>query len=447
MKRVSISLSKLIFLLALIAIFLNPIKSHEDDSDNEGTNGENENNAETAPADESGEHFRICKRELLFSYGVENPGYIRAPGMLCKHRVNGSCCSRTAESQLLEKWMLEDRIKISQNIFGYIHVLEGIFDYYEDIIIFAKYIHMNPISDEKCLEASRELIMNYLRKSEIKNIMKKIREAGRFLLESRKGFYCTLCDVEMQQYFDPAARKLVLSTHFCENLVEKTVEATYLRATHILPILQNINTILLCDKDKEFEDDEQSEAKEVIQNVQYGLDEDDFEEMMHCYNVFKEFDKPELYLSKCESYCKDYKFSLASRVFEGSLSKISFLYDKILKKKFDMTDPVFSKKDEERSFVSEDGIEMNFYLREEFDFTQVPNVYFNSKYSAQNLQSYETVYEEFGINPVDKANKSKFLFGHTHFLEDLPANKFANKKILSVTLFGILLMSLFVNKI
>jgi hypothetical protein len=400
---------------------------------------ETDENTEVPAEDENPESekvpYRLCQRDLLYAYGIENPGYIKAPGMLCKHKSPESCCSRTAESQLMEKWIQTDRVKLIQNIDGYYHILEGIFDYYEDIILFAKYVHLNPYSVDVCVRSARDLIFNYMKKDEIIEFMTKIKKAFTFLKESRRGFYCSLCDVHYQKYFDTDAKKIIMKTTFCQKLVENTVEAVYERVNKLLPILQNINVLLHCDSDKEDEEGGQGDTE-----LEFGIDADDHMELNHCYNLYTEFNKPELYMVKCLHFCRDYRFSLGSIIFEGSLAKLSFLYDKILKKKFAMTDPVFALKDESRSFIADDGIENIFYVRREFSFTSVVNVYFESRYKTNDFRSFETIYEEEGIEPMVKGDESKFLFGHEDYLDILPDNPFAS--VMSLIMTPILILKL-----
>ena len=419
MKSVS-TLSKATLALILSLCILNIKCSEEAEVENEG--------------EEEDQSYRLCKKDLLFAYGIENPGYIKAPGMLCKHRLKESCCSRTAESQLLEKWINEDRIRMTQNIDGYLHILKGVFDYYEDIILFAKYVHMNPYSKDYCMQSSRMLIMSYMKKGEIEEFIENLTQAYKFLKDSRKGFYCSLCDVDYQKFFDTNAKKIIFKTSFCQELVENTIEANFERVNKVLPILQNINTLLLCQ-----ENEEENKINLAIQSIQFGLDQDDLDELNHCYNLYTEFKKPELYMTKCLDFCRDYKFSLGSVVYEGSLAKISFLYDKILKFEFAMTDPIFAEKNESKSFIGDDGVETVFYIRNEYDFTTVSNVYFNSIYIAQDLKSFESIFEDVGIDPVIKSEKSKFLFAHENYLELLKPNQFSNTHKLS---FGFMLISM-----
>ena len=93
--------------------------------------------------------------------------------------------------------------------------------------------------------------------------MEKLKKSFNFLKESRKGFYCSLCDVGYQKYYDTDAKKIIMKTTFCQKLVENTVEASFERINKILPILQNINTLLLCDT--ESASDEENKAVEELQ--------------------------------------------------------------------------------------------------------------------------------------------------------------------------------------
>lgn len=384
-------------------------------------------------SDEEINSYRLCKRELLFAYGVENPGYIKAPPMLCQHRTEESCCSRTAESQLLERWVNVNRVLLVQNIDGYMHLLKGLFDYYEDLILFAKYVHMNPHSGQKCMESSRFLIMNYLKKDDILKFVENLNISFDFLKNSRKGFYCSICDVNYQHFFDTEAKKIIFSTDFCQGLVENTIEAGYERVNQILPLFENINVLMTCNKDEEEENIGSSESE-----VQFTIDDDDLKQLNDCYSLFSELIKPDLYMNTCVHYCRDYKFSSASPIFEGSLAKLSFLYDKILQKGFTMTDPVFALKDEDSSFVQEDGTEITNYIRKEYDFTAAKDMYFHSEFKVENINSFESIFEDIGIDPIQKSNDSKFLFGTEDYLEDLKPNPFAKAEV-----FGVMTLALF----
>ena len=66
-------------------------------------------------------------------------------------------------------------------------------------------------------------------------------------------------------------------------------------------------------------------------------------------------------------------------------------------------------------------------------------MYFNSRYLAEDLKSFESVFEDHGIEPMIKSEKSKFLFGHEDYVQLLKPNQFASVHKLS---FGFLLISM-----
>lgn len=66
------------------------------------------------------------------------------------------------------------------------------------------------------------------------------------LSQIRKGFYCSLCSVKNQKFFNSQEKKLILSYDFCENLVTNSVEQANYRATTLLPMINQMNIVLEC---------------------------------------------------------------------------------------------------------------------------------------------------------------------------------------------------------
>ena len=411
----------------LFILLLTPMITRADESEEKEPDNPHRADKE-AQGDDDFNKYRLCKNELLFAYGVDNPGYVRAAPMLCTHRPPESCCSRTAESQLLERWANVNRVTLAQNIDGYLHVLKGLFDYYEDIILFAKYVHMNPNSTQKCMESSRFLIMNYLKKDEIVKFIENLENSFEFLKNARKGFYCSMCDVHYQQFFRLNDKKIIFATDFCQALVENTIEAQYERTNQVLPLFTNINILMSCNKDE----NDVSEGSDSENQVQFMVDEDDQRELNDCYSLYSEFGNPSLYLDTCMHYCRDFKFTSASVIFEGSLRKLSYLYDKLLMKGFNMTDPVFAEKDEDLSYTAEDGTEIVNFIRKEYNFTPVNDIFYHTQFRVENLNSFESIFEDMGIDPIKKSNESKFLFSTEDYREELDENPYASARVLNL---------------
>lgn len=124
--------------------------------------------------------------------------------------------------------MLNWNIETRKNLFGYlegnIYLLKTIVNYYEDVIVLGKYIYLSPKSSQVCKEASEKLVTEYIFKDEL---IKRIIEISKTLVKIRglrRGFYCALCSVKNQKFFNTFEKKLIFSHDFCEYLVENSIE-------------------------------------------------------------------------------------------------------------------------------------------------------------------------------------------------------------------------------
>lgn len=70
----------------------------------------------------------------------------------------------------------------------------------------------------------------------------------------RKGFYCSLCSVKNQKYFDEREKKVTFAEEFCENLVENSIETIYYKTFQILPTFYNFHIILDCKDGSEIDE-------------------------------------------------------------------------------------------------------------------------------------------------------------------------------------------------
>lgn len=70
--------------------------------------------------------------------------------MLCGGDENETCCSHIDETLLLGKWNETNRRLIKPYLDGYALISKIVLNYYEDIIVLAKYINLNPKSSDVC---------------------------------------------------------------------------------------------------------------------------------------------------------------------------------------------------------------------------------------------------------------------------------------------------------
>ena len=66
--------------------------------------------------------------------------------------------------------------------------------------------------------------INFLKVSQMYPKFKEhVKRAYEFLLKSREGFYCSLCDAKVHQYFNLTSNEIVGSWDFCGKMVEETM--------------------------------------------------------------------------------------------------------------------------------------------------------------------------------------------------------------------------------
>jgi hypothetical protein len=330
------------------------------------------------------EQAPICNKDLLFSYGVSEPKYLKATPMLCGGLEKETCCSHNDETKLLNTWNTHNRTNIKPYLDGTVLLTKSILNYYEDLIVLAKYIYLNPKSKSDCKASAEHLVTNYMYKDEITNFVAKLEKLMNNISILRKGFYCVMCSVKNQKYFDVDAKKIIFSNNFCRNLVESSIEETYYKVNQFLPTLSHINTILNC-----------KDGSKIVEKVDIEVSEEKLGDVNICYNSYKEFKDPLLYLEKCFDFCKNYSLTSASEIFEGKLEKLDYIFKKIVSSGLKCTDPIFP--------------EVNNKMV--YKFYKIKSEFFENKLNFQNLEKYDNSFENFGIELFEQSLVGLYFYG------------------------------------
>lgn len=76
------------------------------------------------------------------------------------------------------------------------------------------------------------------------------------LFTSYKGFYCSICNYNMQEFFDVKKRTVQYSEKFCRDLVTGSLSTLLFYYNDIVKYNNLVSKFLLsCDKNGEFEAD------------------------------------------------------------------------------------------------------------------------------------------------------------------------------------------------
>ncbi len=332
--------------------------------------------------------FEICNKDLLFSYGVMDPKYIQSTNMLCGNDETETCCRHIDETYLLNNWNKVNRKKIKPYLDGYLWLTKAILNYYEDIIVLSKYIYLNPTSQEECKTSAESLVLYYMYRTEIQAYVDRLEKYVKNISTLRKGFYCSLCSVKNQKYFDANTKKITFSTNFCKNLVRSSIEEIFFKTNQILPTLHHINVVLNC-----------KDGVNIKESMNIMLNDQDLSVIDKCYRAYKTYQDPILYIEKCFEYCRNYQMTSASEIFEGKVGKLDYIYKKIVSSGLKKTDPFFPEIEEKN---------YNFFL--------MNPEFFENKLNFQDLNKYENVFETYGLELFQQALDSNYYYGNSKVL-------------------------------
>ena len=326
----------------------------------------------------------VCNSDLLYSYGIHNPQYLNQSSVFCQNDARESCCSNEDLSQAVENW--NDRfVKTVQPFYELTEFLyKAIFQVYEDIIIESKYAYWNPKTSKECREAAEFLIMSYLDSEEIEKFVSNLEKSHTVLEEIRRGFFCNLCSVKNQKYFDTDLKKVLFSYDACEDLIEHTIDTVAFNINKIMPIFANINKHLNCQLDSNVNEDDQI----------FTIKEKRYVDINRCFSFVAKNQKKLPSYDHCSSICLDFSLVKPSKIFEGALKPMVIIKEKMERLKMNGTDPIFEDFDATKSY----------------DVKKLERFFFESQLSFQDLAKYEPIYQQYGLRPLDDSENALFFY-------------------------------------
>lgn len=181
--------------------------------------------------------------ESLDILGQENP--VEERNLLCTG-VQKNCCSYSSQLEIFKRWTLFDEKKMKSFYREFPKVMGRIFNSFLAIEVmaekvieatsnvpgstcnrFATVIHNNPIGNWKNM------------------VVKQAQKATEFLMQSRKGIYCSLCDANDHSFYDNDDFTTIVSHSFCARLVENTLPFNFFRYVHFIRLVRLYGRFLI----------------------------------------------------------------------------------------------------------------------------------------------------------------------------------------------------------
>jgi len=325
----------------------------------------------------------ICNTELLFSYGVQNPQYLNQSSLVCQSGAAETCCSNNDQSWILERWNEKDRMVVQPFYELTIWLFKTIFQFYEDVILSAKYAYITPKTAPECRQSAEFLILNYMDRADLTNFINRLASTHEYLSDIRRGFFCSICSVKNQKYFDTDLKKIVFSYGQCSSLVKHTLDSVAVRVNKVMPILANINALLNCQLPDQPDD----------QDI-FTIKADKFYAINRCFDAQKRLNTSDGIFSECREFCTDFSMVQPSESFEGLLKPLVTLKAKLLETKIVPSDPIWS----------------DVFYSEIYAVERIKNEFFQADLSFQDLEKFDVVFDQYGLDLVGDAQTSLFSF-------------------------------------
>lgn len=359
----------------------------------DGVNNEGDKEGEGDDGDDDDEPAVLgCHNELLYSYGILNPGLTDEDSRLCMDSKRSSCCSATSEEIVMNYWKNNNKIKIKQYIEAYLWTFKSLLNYYEFYVGKAKSINDFPSSPAVCRNAAKYMIDNYIIKTDLELFMDKLSKMYDHVANIRKGFYCMLCSSSTQSFFDPYEMTVQFAKRFCENLVQTMIPEIYDRNEVYMNIFNAMSVISECDPNEGY--------KPEIYSIDMTMSVGDKNKVEKCHDIFvvKKQTDPRVFFEDCREFCGAYSLTKATEIFEGNFGKLNYLYNKIkaLKEYPEKEQLIFD-------YINPKS--------DDWDFEKVSDDFFDANLRFFDLEKYTLTWDRKGIELFYLASESRTNFG------------------------------------
>ena len=180
-----------------------------------------------------------CNMQMLRSYDLDPIHAITTePNLICP-AIKKNCCTLNSQLRIYQNWVVSEERNRVMNVYkSFVHIFESIFRSFKRL-------------DKRAAEVS--VLLRKVPVSSCKNLAKAItdldfsgkaapgviglaKKAYRFLYDSRRGFYCSLCDSAAHDSILADEGHILLSHGFCGKLVEETLGFFSFKYDHFIKV-------------------------------------------------------------------------------------------------------------------------------------------------------------------------------------------------------------------
>lgn len=266
-----------------------------------------------------------CAPGILPSLGLQGHEIAKEEKLEMCPMIQNSCCQKSDQLKIFENWISNEegknlKMRFDKNFDTYSKLLENL----EEVIEKVSFIYSKLTGPKNCKILSQKILQ-----FKIKDISPKIKNSIRnmyeFLHDSYKGFYCTLCNADFQEFINVKKKKFIFAQHFCRNIIVNSLHVLLYFHVDMVKYLNLVSRFMTnCDLDGEFK------YLEVDKNYLFTVSPEIKDNLYNC----KSFRNHPEWFAHCSNIC--YQFSPVdfTEFFEPHVFKIN-QYNRFLKLKLD----------------------------------------------------------------------------------------------------------------
>ena len=257
-----------------------------------------------------------CNVGLLASYDLE---WVKEPVKTKNYLCNGienNCCTANSQKHIYNSWITGNIKKKLLHVYKtFLATFSLIFDDFKVIEQMAEIVlsQKSPDEDTNCGDLAEEIM--HIKASSLKEaVLTAAQKAYRFIYDSRRGFYCSLCDADAHENYNTQDGSTHFSYGFCSDLVEETMAWSVFQYQHFHKFARLYGHFLsACDTMGIYE-----ETDVLNDHLKFYKDEKIDEKIDKCTKNMEEDSS----INNCYEYCEEFNPAKFSELFEGQFTDL-----------------------------------------------------------------------------------------------------------------------------
>lgn len=405
---------------------------------------------------------KSCAVNEMAAYGLTaDVSSLSDPNPICP-QMQGNCCGPKDQELINTYWKTDDRYQAGYHI-AYLrmnkYILGNIKNYLNiasDIITKSRKLGFQgknkintgsdkaaPLEDDgkpysfeyhpMCEKAAKDFInLDFVNSQKAQGFYEKLNKKAEFMQNSRRGFYCMLCNAKSKEYISTFRAlidsRLWYSRDFCQMIFAQAFSPVYMIYKSYNPFLKALMTMLSCIKPRSAGNSNQQQQTKTQDNngpqatvkvsfnpvsLSMNLKVKDpikllppdakkmFENPLNvkkkgwleiCYNS----DPSGVFFGlKCMGFCEAFRMTKRSKLFDGDIDAVQTLYEQLLQYEFALNAPDTNIFNDDVPNLRRSIVVEIQYLRNNYNF-------YRSLSPRINFSKYKTVFSLIwkGINPM-----------------------------------------------